>query len=295
MWFVVLVPMVLTRRDAAMEKAAGDTLSPSARVLTRRTGSVRASRESRRTSIMSLSESSPSLGTEQGSAEVDYDEAPEVPEVAEYFDEMVDTGVHERYVDEAEEEDRHASDVQVVHDHSRTDRAREKMLERRRRTLIALTALIVVSLALALLVSTWMWVPTVVFGAMGVGYMWHLRREARREEERRLTRVARANRARRTTGFETKHSDGIRHSYAAGAFTAPESSEQDVVRLDDEDVAFYDLADAPVADNVVLRSDEYDAPQASAEYDYDDAAYGVDGEMVDEYDDASDWDIPKGA
>lgn len=280
MWFVVLVPMVLTRRDAAMEKAAGDNLSPSARILTRRTGSVSASRVSRRKSTMSLSESSPSLGTEQDSAEDRYDDE---PETAEYFDEMVDTGVYERYVDETEEEDLHASDVQVVHDHERTDRAREKMLERRRRTLIVLTALIVISLALAVLASPWMWAPTAIFGAMGAGYMWHLRAEARREEERRLTRVARANRARRTTGFETQHSDGVRHSYAAGAFTAPERPEDDVVRLDDEDVAFYDLADAPVADNVVLRSDEYDdAADVSA-----DAEYG--------YDNVPDWDIPKGA
>ncbi|WP_106349596.1 hypothetical protein [Antricoccus suffuscus] len=243
---------------------------------------------------MSLSESSPSLAAEQDGAEDAYDGA---PEVAEYFDDMVDTGVHERYVDDVDGADVHASDVQVVRDHARTDSAREKMLERRRRTLITLAVVVVLCLVLAVVVSPWLWVPTAVFGAMSAGYLWHLRGEARREEERRLTRAARANRSRRTTGFETRHSDGIRTSYAAGAYTAPESIDQDVVSLDDEDVAFYDLANAPVADNVDLSGHEYYADGAvDPEYDYDDDAYGIHTtSAVDEYDEETGWDIPKGA
>ncbi len=243
---------------------------------------------------MSLSESCPSLAAEQDGAEDAYDGA---PEVAEYFDEMVDTGVHERYVDDVAEDDVHASDVQVVRDHTRTDNAREKMLERRRRTLITLAALVVVGVMLAVFVSPWVWVATAVVGAMSVGYLWHLRGEARREEERRLTRVARANRPRRTTGFETRHSDGIRTSFAAGAYTAPETVDQDVVGLDDEDVAFYDLADAPVADSVDLSGHDYYADGGvDAEYDYDDDAYGIHTtSATDEYDEETGWTIPKGA
>lgn len=243
---------------------------------------------------MSLSESSPSLAAEQDGAEDAYDGT---PEVAEYFDEMVDTGVHARYVDDVDEDDVHASDVQVVRDHTRTDSAREKMLERRRRTLITLAALVVVGLVLAVVISPWLWVPTAVFGAMSAGYLWHLRGEARREEERRLTRVARANRPRRSTGFEPRHSDGTRTSFAAGAYTAPDTIDQDVVGLDDEDVAFYDLADAPVADNVDLSGHEYYADGAvDSEYDYHDDAYGIHTtSAVDEYDEDAGWDIPKGA
>lgn len=243
---------------------------------------------------MSLSESSPSLAAEQAGAE---DASDGAPEVAEYFDEMVDTGVHERYVEDADEHDVHQSDVQVVRDHTRTDNAREKMLERRRRTLITLAVLVVVGVVLAVLVSPWLWVPTAVFGAMSIGYLWHLRGEARREEERRLTRVARANRPRRTTGFETRHSDGTRMSFAAGAYTAPETIDQDVVGIDDEDVAFYDLADAPVADNVDLSGHEYYADGVvDSEYDYDDEAYGIHTtSAAEEYDEDAGWDIPKGA
>lgn len=243
---------------------------------------------------MSLSESSPSLAAEQDGAEDVYDGA---PEVAEYFDDMVDTGVHERYVDDVDEDDAHASDVQVVRDHTRTDNARAKMLERRRRTLVTLATLVLVSLGLAVFVSAWLWVPTAIFGAMGAGYLWHLRGEARREEERRLTRVTRANRSRRTTGFETQHSDGIRRSFAAGAYTAPETHDQDVVRLDDEDVAFYDLADAPVADSADLSGHEYYSDyDNAAEYDFDDDAYGIHTtSAADEYDEGAGWDIPKGA
>ena len=291
MWFVVLVPMVLTRRDAAMEKAAGDNLSPSARVLTRR-GAVGASRKSRRRSIMSLSESSPSLAADQAGADDAYSDK---PGVAENFDDMIDTGVHARYVDDVDDVDEHASEVQVVRDHRRTDSVREKTLARRRRTLLTLAALVAVTLVLAVFVSPWVWVANVIFDVMGAAYLWHLRGEARREEERRLTRAARANRPRRKTGFETRHSDGTRQSFAAGAFIASDDIDDDVVSLDDEDVAFYDLADAPVADNVDLSGHEYFAEgDIATEYDYDDQSYGIQGATpANEGHEGDGWGMPK--
>ena len=198
------------------------------------------------------------------------------------FDDTVDTAVHERIVD---------VDPEPVHDEvapeprsrapRRTDSVREQMLRRRRHTLIGLSAFSLFALALAAFAGSWTWVIAAASGVALVAYLVHLRNEARREEERRLTREVRANRAR--TDVMERPSTRSQSSLAANAFVASGVTEPDVVMLDDEDPEFYDLADAPVADSVDLSGHRYYSEyQESPDYydwddEYDNPDYGIDG------------------
>lgn len=253
LWFVVLVPMVLTRRDTAREAALPEPLSPAARILSRRSrrsapprsfAATSSHPEARRFSAMSRRESSPSLEHDQHSqTERPYEDDPQ---------DVVDTGVHARYVDDVEPAPVDDPDSPRPVDperHRRTDAARELMLARRRRTLIAVFVLTVVSLALAVLVSTWFWIPQVLIDVALVGYLYHLRNETIREQERREAREQRFASADRPA----EPSRRIFTPSAQQAADAPDESRQ-VVRIDDEDPTFYDLGySSPIAHNLDLR------------------------------------------
>lgn len=283
LWFIVLVPMVLTRRDTAIDKAALDNESPTARVLKRRTGAT-GTRRSRRSFLMSTSESSPS-------PMADHDLSGEIPQFVDDFDDMVDTGIHDRYVDDVEAHEPDPAPELRERGPRRTDSARERMLTRRRRTLIVLTSLIVVTLVVAIFLAPWVWYVNVVFDLMGVGYMWHLRNEARREEERRLRRESRTHAPSARYGFQDGAAEG-RRSFAAGAFVATDEAFDQEVTLDDEDVAFYDVTDTHVAGDAVLSGHDYYAQaQDAPEYDYEDEAYGIHG-TTSAHPDEDDWNIP---
>lgn len=284
LWFIVLVPMVLTRRDTAIDKAALDNESPTARVLRRRTGAT-GIRRSRRSSLMSTRESSPS-------PLADDDFNGEIPQVVEDFDDMVDTGIHDRYVDDVEAHAPEPAPEPRERGPRRTDSARELMLARRRRTLIVLTSLIVVTLLVAIFLASWVWYVNIVLDLMGAGYLWHLRNEARREEERRLLRETRAQGTSGRFGFQDG-ADQSRRSFAAGAFVATDEAFDQEVTLDDEDLAFYDVSDTQVADDADMSGHDYYAQaQDAPEYDYEDEAYGIHGTTA-AHPNEDDWNIPR--
>ena len=195
------------------------------------------------------------------------------------LDDTVDTAVHERIVDAHPEHDER--DVHRERGPRRTDAARARILHRRRQTLIGLAAFSVLMLTIALFVGTWTWVLAAASGVALAAYVVHLRNETRREEERRLTREIRANRAR--SGSRERSDTRSQSSLAANAFVASGVVEADVVMIDDEDLAFYDVADSPVADSVNLtgrrsHSEYQDSPDYyDWDDEYDDAAYGVNG------------------
>nr|WP_153504756.1 hypothetical protein [Cumulibacter manganitolerans] len=197
------------------------------------------------------------------------------------LDDMVDTAVHERIVDADPADDRphYDDEPRAARGPRRTDAARQRILQRRRQTVIGLGAFFVLALALAVFAGSWTWVIAGAAGVAVAAYLVHLRNEARREEERRLTREIRANRA--PADSRARRETRSQSSLAGNAFVASGIIEPDVVLLDDEDPEFYDLADAPVADSVDLsgrrsHSEYQDSPDY---YDWDDEydAYGVHG------------------
>lgn len=273
LWFVVLVPMVLNRGEAAREAALGEELSPSARILTRRSSSAHTPR---RFVSMSRRESSPSLDdsdqSDEQSAQLEDDV--QTGTFARYDDsDQVDTGVHARYVDDGPEPQVSDAPRAVDHDRPRrTDAAREMMLVRRRRTLIALTVLTVVTLAMSVFLSPMLWIAQVIVDLALIGYLSHLRGEASRERERAEQREARmAPRQRSQASFEGTYSE--QRSATAAVYDAP-AQDQSVVRIDDEDPAFYDLGDTPVASKADLRGGYTSGRSSYEDYssydDYDD-------------------------
>lgn len=275
LWFVVLVPMVLTRRDTAREAALPEPLSPAARILSRRSRRSASPRsfaatsshpEARRFSAMSRRESSPSLEHDQhDQTKRPYELDPQ---------DVVDTGVHARYVDDVEPAPAYDPDSPRPVDperHRRTDAARELMLARRRRTLVALFVLAVVSLALAVLVSTWFWIPQVIIDLALFGYLYHLRNEAIREQERRDAREE------RFADQPREQSAPQRRIFSASAQQESETPDErrQVVRIDDEDPTFYDLGySSPIAHNVDLRGGADASVSDLDRYDdYDDGSW----------------------
>lgn len=185
-------------------------------------------------------------------------------------DEVIDTAVHERIVDTEPDEyaDRPAP--------RRSEAAREQVVARRRTTLLVLGAVLMVTLVAAMFAGSWTWLLPLAAGAGLGAYVVHLRTEARREEERRLMRETRTNRARpRPAPRAASQSSLAANAFVGGGAVA--ASEAEVVGIDDEDLAFYDLADAPVADQVDLSGHDYYAEyvEEEAEYDYDSEAYGI--------------------
>lgn len=212
------------------------------------------------------------------------------------IDDTVDTAVHERIVD-AEPYDE--PDEVRPRGPRRTDSARQQIIQRRRQTLIGLSGFFLLTLALAAFAGSWTWVVAAAAGVATVAYLIHLRNETRREEERRLTREVRVNRARPDVlGRSEQRSQS---SLAANAFVAPGPVQTaEPVLLDDEDPELFDIGEAPVSDAVDLSGRRYyseyqDSPDyydwdddyetsPAAGYDdleYDDAGYGIDGRQAD--------------
>lgn len=267
-WFIVLVPMVLTRRDTAVESVIRDNDTSSARVLRRTT---KAAGPQRRSLSMSARESSPSH----------------------HFDDTVDTAIHERIVDaEPEYEEPHEVRERGPR---RTDSARQRIIQRRRQTLIGLGASLLLTLALAFFAGSWTWSLAAASGTATLAYVVHLRNETRREEERRLTRAIRADRAR--PDVLDRHAARSQSSLAANAFVAagPVSVPEPVL-LDDEDPELFDIGEAPVSYAVDLSGrrhyseyqdspdyydwdDDYDTSLTAGHSDveYTDGDYGIDG------------------
>lgn len=212
------------------------------------------------------------------------------------IDDTVDTAVHQRIVD-VEPAYEEPADVRP-RGPRRTDSARAQMMQRRRQTLLGLGGFFVLTLTLAVFAGSWTWVLAAAAGVATAAYVVHLRNETRREEERRLTREIRANRAR--PDALDRHAVKSQSSLAANAFVAPGPlSAPEPVLLDDEDPELFDIGEAPVSDAVDLSGrryyseyqespdyydwdDDYTTPAAGtaaySDAEYDDPGYGIDGQ-----------------
>lgn len=209
------------------------------------------------------------------------------------IDDTVDTAVHARIVDAepAYDEPREARERGP----RRTDSARQQIMQRRRQTLLGLGGFFVLTLTLAVFAGSWTWVLAAASGVATVAYVVHLRNETRREEERRLTREIRANRAR--PDVMDRRATASQSSLAASAFVAPGPvNAPEPVLLDDEDPELFDIGEAPVSDAADLSGrryhseyqespdyydwdDDYATPSAGgySDAEYDDPNYGIEG------------------
>ncbi len=99
--------------------------------------------------------------------------------------------------------------------------ARERMLRRRRRTLIMLAGIAVLAAPAALALSSWLWLTQVPATLMLAGYVAWLRAQVRREHERRTRRAALFGEA---AGAPAPHAVRRRPSRVASAIAAEEAA-----------------------------------------------------------------------
>lgn len=105
--------------------------------------------------------------------------------------------------------------------------ARAQMLARRRRTLGTLVSLTLITVLLALGWRSQLWLLNGVFDVLLVGYLWWLRQEARREQQRRARRAAR--------GEPVAHTERPRRrpAPARSPMSAPAPEAEEQVEVDD--------------------------------------------------------------
>lgn len=115
-------------------------------------------------------------------------------------------------------------------DRSEMSAAREAMMRRRRRSLAVLGGGSVFFLPFAAIVGGLVWLPAVLFlGGLG-GYVWFLRTQARRDQDRRSNRASRA--------YETRSAGYDATAEEPPAFVA---APENVVRIDDDDIELHSM------------------------------------------------------
>lgn len=141
--------------------------------------------------------------------------------------------------------------------------ARARMLRRRRRTLAALVATVIIGVPAALSLSGWFWLAQVPAALMLVGYLGWLRQQVRRERDRRSRRKVMFGEA----AAPSAEPAGRRAPVAAGEPAEDRSwrpgptptpsyvlapavrrRTESMIDLDDEDLSFADLDDADLDD-----------------------------------------------
>jgi Flp pilus assembly protein TadB len=130
-------------------------------------------------------------------------------------------------------------------DRSDLSPARQQMMARRRRSLGILGAGSAVCLVLAVVIGGAMWVPALLFIAGLGGYLYFLRSQVLRDQERRQARQVRAS-ARGSSGYD-----------ATERIEAPEP--ESAVRIDDDDFA---LHNHDTVDLTGLYDEEFPEPAA---------------------------------
>lgn len=189
-WAVVLVPMLLSRHEAANEVRSVDRFATAMRVLARRSA---ASSEARYVVVPRRPESTPSVVVNGTTPFTSYvgDEAPR--RVAREDAPVEPPRAHE----------------------ARLHEIRQRAVMRRRRVVLVLVAVALGLLAMSLWISSKLWVPQGLCDVLLVAYLVHLRRETARMAARRSRATARARRAAEQTAAALAASsarlDGLAH------------------------------------------------------------------------------------
>jgi len=226
LWLIVVVPMVLRRNDERRRDRSLAGFGQAMRALGRRASAdadVFVPAEARR----SVVDQAP-----RGRLETDQRLAPSV--------------TTRRPVPAAQEA------LMYPVDRSEMSAARAAMMRRRRRSLAVLGGGSVFFLPFAAMVGGLVWLPALLFlGGLG-GYLWFLRTQARRDQDRREGRVTRAYEA-RSVGYDAT-------AEQPPAFApAPES----VVQIDDDDLDLHSMETIDLTGIYSEDGEAQDAPTAS--------------------------------
>ena len=197
LWLIVVVPMVLRRKDERAGERSVARFGASMRVL------------SRRAVIVSRADSRDGSSADDHSAD-----RPTV-----YVSGAANAAVTRRPVPASEESLMYPPDQHEMSD------ARREMMARRRRSLTILTAGSALLIVIALFTGSMLaWAPAALFAAGLAGYLYFLRTQARRDRERRQ------HRRQRQTARPVR-------DYDATSSVRRVETMDSVVRIDEDDVS----------------------------------------------------------
>lgn len=189
-WAVVLVPMLLSRHEAANEVRSVDRFATAMRVLARRSA---ASSEARYVVVPPRPESTPSVVVNGTTSLTSY---------------VGDASPHHTAYEDVPMEPPRAHEA-------RLHEVRQRVVMRRRRVVLGLVALTLGLLATSLWISAALWIPQALCDVLLVTYLVHLRRETTRMAARRSRAAARVRRAAEQTAAALAASsarlDGLAH------------------------------------------------------------------------------------
>jgi len=206
LWLIVVVPMIVRRHDDRANERSVDQFGRSMRALTRR---------------------HVAMTRPAASPRVDADAVPAVRRVGSRSELFV-TGTRPAAAAPSMRRPVPAAEEALMYPVDRSDLspARQQMMARRRRSLGILGAGSAVSLVLALVVGGPLWVPALLFIAGLGGYLYFLRTQVLRDQERRQARQVRAA-TRGSAGYDVTE-----------RIEAPAS--ESAIRIDDDDIALHD-------------------------------------------------------
>jgi hypothetical protein len=206
LWLIVVVPMIVRRHDDRANERSVEQFGRSMRALTRR---------------------HVAMTRPAASPRADADAVPAVRRVGSRSELFV-TGTRPAAAAPSMRRPVPAAEEALMYPVDRSDLspARQQMMARRRRSLGILGAGSAVTLVLALVVGGPLWVPALLFIAGLGGYLYFLRTQVLRDQERRQARQVRAA-TRSSAGYD-----------ATERIEAPVA--ESAIRIDDDDIALHD-------------------------------------------------------
>ena len=135
-------------------------------------------------------------------------------------------------------------------DRSEMSAARRQMMRRRRRSLAVLVGGTALFALAGVVLGGMLWLAAAGFGVGLAGYLYFLRSQALRDRARRANRLQRTSARRATTGYDATATEQI------ARFTEPPAS---VVRIDDDDIELHNL---DTIDLTGIYDEELSAPAA---------------------------------
>ncbi|WP_096302705.1 hypothetical protein [Jatrophihabitans sp. GAS493] len=254
LWLIVVVPMVLRRKDERARERSVASFGQAMRALTRAPVTARAALAARK----------PAAGASDDAEAASY----VLPRTGRARSEVFVAGARRTMrrsvtADGASEEGLAtrrpvpAAEEALMYpvDRSEMSAARTQMMSRRRRSLTILGVGTAVSLLLGFFLGGLTWILTVAFVGGLSGYLWFLRSQALNDRDRRAARQQRAL-LRQEHGYEAH--DAVHESRdSAGPEFAP--IPDSVVRIDDDDLALHNMDTVDLTG--LYSADGYSDPQ----------------------------------
>ncbi|SDJ40554.1 hypothetical protein SAMN05444157_3213 [Frankineae bacterium MT45] len=254
LWLIVVVPMVLRRKDERARERSVASFGQAMRALTRAPVNARAAFAARKSTASDADDAEAASyvlpRTERARSEVFVAGDSRATRRSVTTDGTSEEGLATRRPVPAAEEA-----LMYPVDRSEMSAARIQMMTRRRRSLTVLGAGTAVTLLLGIFLGGLTWILTAAFVAGLGGYLWFLRTQALNDRDRRAARQQRAQ-LRQEHGYEAHEAVHEPHGFAGPEFAPiPES----VVRIDDDDLALHNMDTVDLTG--LYSADGYSDPQ----------------------------------